>query len=198
MKAKVEKKTGGDRAGVRFGTLVVSMCVAMLLVGVAIAGAGFYVSNNFKQSGTRSETLMSSMRTHMTAEVLLDSMRGVVLRSLYAGSRADFATVKATATQVQEYAGEFRAAIDKQATLDVPASVRDALDGVKEPLEAYIASAVALVDQVNKLKMIGAQKALPAFDETFEALAADMGAVSDAIEAANVQQLNAAEGDAQL
>jgi methyl-accepting chemotaxis protein len=88
--------------------------------------------------------------------------------------------------------------VDKQATLDVPPAVREALDGVKAPLEAYLAEAVAIVDMVNRLKMIDAQKALPAFDETFATLEDDMAAVSDAIEAANAEQLSGTANDAQL
>ena len=138
------------------------------------------------------------MRAHMTADMLHDSLRGVVLRSLYAGSRADFTTVKATAVQVQEYADAFRATVARQDTLDVPPAVRAALEGVRAPLEAYLAEAIAIVEMVNKLKMIDAQKELPAFDEAFAALEDDMSAVSDAIEGANAAQLSGTAGDAQM
>jgi len=194
---KVEGKAGSKHGlSLRAGMFVLAQCVSLLLVGLLIAGAGFYVSNNFQNSSNRAQTMMSSMRAHMTADMLHDSLRGVVLRALYAGSRADFTTVKATRTQVQEYADAFRAAIDKQATLDVPPAVREALDGVKAPLDAYINEAVAIVEMVGKLKMIDAQKALPEFDKVFAALEIDMSAVSDAIEAANAAQLSGTAGDA--
>jgi methyl-accepting chemotaxis protein len=196
---KVEEKSGGKRVwSLQAGMFVLAQSAALLLVGLLIAGAGFFVSGNFERSSNNAQTMMASMRAHMTADMLHDSLRGVVLRSLYAGSRADFTTVKATAVQVQEYADEFRATIDRQATLDVPVSVREALDGVKAPLEAYLAEAVAIVDMVNRLKMIDAQKALPAFDEAFATLEGDMAAVSDAIEAANAQQLSGTAADAQM
>ncbi|MGN6488979.1 MAG: methyl-accepting chemotaxis protein [Devosia sp.] len=195
---KVEGKASPKRAwSLRAGAFVLIQCVSLVLVGLLIAGAGFYVAGNFERSSHRAETMMASMRAHMNADVMLDGMRGVVLRSLYAGSRADFTTVKATAAKVQEYAEEFRASIDKQATLDVPESVRAALDGVKDPLDAYINSAISLVDMVNRLKMIDAQKALPDFDAAFEVLEADMALVSDAIEAANAAQLGSTATDAQ-
>jgi methyl-accepting chemotaxis protein len=177
------------------GTFVLLQCVALMVTGLLIAGAGFYVSGNFDRSSDRAETMMSSMRAHMTADMLHDTLRGVVLRSLYAGSRADFKTVKATADQIQAYAAEFREAIAKQATLDVPQTVRDALEGVKAPLDAYIDEAISIVDMVNKLKMIDAQKALTEFDQEFEVLEGDMAKVSDAIEAANAEQLTAAASD---
>ena len=196
---KVEGKAASKQGlSLRAGMFVLAQCVSLLLVGLLIAGAGFYVSSNFENSSNRAQTMMSSMRSHMTADMLHDSLRGVVLRALYAGSRADFTTVKLTGTQVQEYADAFRAAIDKQATLDVPPAVREALDGMKAPLDAYINEAVAIVEMVGKLKMIDAQKALPEFDKVFSALETDMSAVSDAIEAANAAQLSGTTGDAQV
>jgi methyl-accepting chemotaxis protein len=196
---KFEGKAGSrPLLSMKAGTFVLLQCASLLLVGLLIAGAGFYVANNFHKSGDRAETMMASMRSHMTADMLHDSLRGVVLRALYAGSRADFKTVKATADQVQEYAASFRAAIDRQATLDVPGEVREALDGVKAPLDAYINEAVAIVEMVNKLKMIDAQKALTEFDAAFVVLEEDMARVSDAIEAANAQQLNSAAADGQI
>jgi len=196
---KAEGKSDGTRSwSLRAGMFVLAQCASLLLVGLLIAGAGFYVSGNFERSSNRAETMMASMRAHMTADMLHDSLRGVVLRALYAGSRADFTTVKATVGQVQEYTTAFREAIDRQATLDVPPTVREALDGVKAPLDAYINEAIAIVEMVGKLKMIDAQKALPEFDAAFKVLESDMAAVSDAIEAANAQQLGSAAGDAQL
>ena len=196
---KVEGKVESNRSfSLRAGMFVLLQCAALVMVGLLIAGAGFYVSSNFERSSSRAETMMASMRAHMTADMLHDSLRGVVLRALYAGARADFTTVKATVGQVDEYAVSFRAAIDKQATLDVPPAVREALDGVKAPLDAYINEAVAIVGMVSKLKMIDAQKALVDFDKAFEVLEGDMSAVSDAIEAANAGQLSATAGDAQM
>ncbi len=196
---KVEDKSGSKRTlSLQAGMFVLAQSAALLLIGLLIAGAGFFVSSNFDRSSTHAQTMMASMRAHMTADMLHDSLRGVVLRSLYAGSRADFTTVKATAVQVQEYADAFRATVEKQDTLDVPPAVRAALEGVRAPLEAYLAEAIAIVEMVNKLKMIDAQKELPAFDEAFAALEDDMSAVSDAIEGANAAQLSGTAGDAQM
>jgi methyl-accepting chemotaxis protein len=196
---KGEGKVNSRRSwSLRAGVFVLVQCVSLLLVGILIAGAGFYVSSNFERSSARAETLMASMRAHMTADMLHDSLRGVVLRALYSGQRADFKTVKVTVDQVQEYAADFRAAIDKQAELDVPQAVRDALDSVKAPLNAYLTEAIAIVEMVSKFKMIDAQTALTEFDVAFTTLETDMAAVSDAIEAANAAQLASTSGDAQM
>jgi methyl-accepting chemotaxis protein len=198
LKMKAEGNATGFKWSLGAGMFVLAQCAALVVVGLLIAGAGFFVAGNFERSGARSETMLSSMRAHMTADMLHDSLRGVVFRSLYFGARANFASVKETATEVQEYADAFRAAVAEQDSLDVPPSVRTALDGVKTPLEAYLAKAEAIVDMVNKLKMIDAQNALGEFDEAFSALEGQMSAVSDAIEAANADQLSEASFDAQI
>ena len=77
--------------GVRLRTLVFGLSATLMLIGVVVAGASFYVSSEFKQSGKTSETMMTSMRAHMTADMLHDSMRGIVFRGLYAGVSGDVA-----------------------------------------------------------------------------------------------------------
>ncbi len=194
---KVEGKAEGRRPwSLRAGTFVLVQCASLVLVGLLIAGAGFYVSGNFERSSDRAELMMASMRAHMSADAELDGLRGIALRSLYAGSRGDFTTVKTAAAKAEEAAAGLLATVERQATLDVPPAVREALDSVKGPIEAYVTSAVGLVDMVSRLKMIDAQKALPEFDAQFEALEAEMARVSDIIEAANGEQLGSTAADA--
>ena len=68
--------------GIRLRTLVFGLSATLMLIGLVVAGASFYVSTEFKQSGKTSETMMSAMRAHMTADMLHDSMRGIVFRGL--------------------------------------------------------------------------------------------------------------------
>ena len=85
MKVMSEGPAISGMGGIRFRSLVMALCAALLAIGVIVSGASFYVSAAFKDSGARSETLMSSMRDHMTADMLHDSMRGIVFRAMYAG-----------------------------------------------------------------------------------------------------------------
>ncbi len=178
--------------GVRLRTLVFGLSATLMLIGVVVAGASLYVSTEFKQSGKTSETMMSAMRAHMTADMLHDSMRGIVFRGLYAGVAGDVDMVKDAYAEVMQYGASFRAAIAAEDALTLPETVRTALGGVKAPLDAYINAATALVGKVNKFDIAGATADLAAFDESFETLEGEMSAISDAIEAANVAQLRAA------
>jgi methyl-accepting chemotaxis protein len=184
--------------GVRLSTLVLGLVAVLVAIGVAVAGASAYVSSGFKASGRTSETLMMSMRAHMTADMLHDSMRGLVFRGLYAGVVGDALMVKDTYADLTTYGAAFREAIALQETLDVPPEVRAALEGVKAPLDAYIQSATTIGDKLVMFSIAGATEDLAAFDASFETLEGQMSAVSDAIEAANVAQLRAAARNAQL
>ncbi|MDB5541041.1 MAG: hypothetical protein JWQ89_2768, partial [Devosia sp.] len=196
------KGTAGSEAkpanGVRLRTLVSGLSAALVLGAVMVAAASFYISTEFKVSGRKSEAMMASMRAHMTADMLHDTLRGTVFRGLYAGISGDFDMVKDSYADVMNYGASFRQAIDSQKNLDLPESIRGALDAVKAPLDAYVKSATALVGKINKLDIAGASADLPAFDESFAALEGQMSAISDAIEAANLAQLRAAERNALL
>ena len=45
--------------GIRLRTLVFGLSATLTLIGVVVAGASYYVSTEFKQSGQISETMMS-------------------------------------------------------------------------------------------------------------------------------------------
>ena len=119
---------GGAKSGprkiegftIRFGTIAVGLSVVVLAVGLAIAGSSLWVSNGFKRSGAESATLMSSMRDHMTADMMHDSMRGVVFRAMYAALNNDPAMLADARAEVDEYGGIFR---DSIAALSLPSLV---------------------------------------------------------------------------
>ncbi|HEV2518868.1 MAG TPA: methyl-accepting chemotaxis protein [Devosia sp.] len=198
MKLRSGESAATAAKGIRLGTLVSGLSMLLVATGIVVAGASLYVSTGFKASGHSSETLMSSMRAHMTADMLHDSMRGLVYRSLYAVISGDITMVQDTYVDVKTYGDTFRQTIASQADLDVPADVRQALDGLSGPLDAYINAALALVEKATEFDVAGATADLVAFDQSFEVLEGEMSAVSDAIEAANVAQLRAAEDNAHL
>src|SRR5690349_5521650 len=131
----------------RFATVAMILSVVVFAVGAIIAGASFFVSGSFKYGIAQSGTLMSSMRYHMTADMMHDSMRGIVFRAMYAASNSDAEMLRAAKGEIEDYGGNFLAQIKAQDGLDLPASVRSALDGVAEPLEAYLAAAAAIVEK---------------------------------------------------
>src|SRR5882757_2647076 len=112
----------------RFGTIAMVLSGVVLVVGLGVAGSSLWVSNDFKSSSADSATLMSSMRNQVTADMYHDTLRGVVFRAMYAALNNDGAMVKDARTELDEYSADFRAAIDAQKPLDLPAEVRSAID----------------------------------------------------------------------
>jgi methyl-accepting chemotaxis protein len=158
----------------------------------------YVVSGSFKEAAGRSESLMDSMRAHMTADMLHDGLRGVVFRAMYAGAIADAAMAEEAKAEVAEYGGEFRAQIAAQDTLELPTSVRDAVGAVKAPLESYIAAAESIVGKIGAGDVPGATAELAAFDAAFSVLEGNMAQVSDAIEAAHHELLAASAATSRL
>ena len=181
-----------------FGTIAIGLSVVVMVVGLIIAGSSLWVSNGFKRSSAESATLLSSMRDHMTADMMHDSMRGVVFRGLYAALNNDAAMLADARAEVDEYGGIFRDSIAAQDTLDLPADVRIAVSALAGPLNDYIAGAEHIVDRAKSGDVAGAQGDLAAFDATFKALEGKMSDVSDAIEAANARAGTMAAANATL
>ena len=132
------KPTGTILRSVPTRWVVMALGALIVGIGVLFSGLNYIVSSSFKQSTTQSEILMSSMRSHMTADMMHDSLRGVVFHAMYAGATADAAMIAASQAELAEYSAEFRASIAAQDQLDVPASVKAAATAVKEPLDGYL------------------------------------------------------------
>jgi len=182
----------------RFGAIAAGLSIVVLTVGLAIAGSSLWVSQSFERSGAELATLMSSMRDHMTADMMHDSMRGVVFRAMYAAAIADSAMLADARVEVDEYGGTFRAAIAAQEELSLPADIRSAVTALGEPLDAYITAAAHIVDRAIGGDVLGAREELSAFDASFKALEGKMSDVSDAIEAANAREAATAATNATM
>jgi methyl-accepting chemotaxis protein len=166
--------------------LVIFLCAIIVGTGVLFAGMSMLVSGTYKDLSKRSGDLMSSMRSHMTADMLHDGLRGVVFRAMYAGQSLDSAMVADAQTELVEYGTAFREAVAAQATFEVAESVKTAVAEVKPALDTYLAGAEAVIGLVAGGDLGGAKNGLIGFDEAFKGLEDRMAAVSDAIEAANV------------
>ncbi|UXN68126.1 methyl-accepting chemotaxis protein (plasmid) [Devosia neptuniae] len=127
------------------------------------------------------------MRQQMFADMMHDTMRGVVYRSLYAANVGDSAMSAAATAEIAEYGASFTDAIAAQDALQLPADIRASLDTVAAPLEAYIGTANAIVAQAASGEADAAKAALPDFEASFSVLEEAMAGVSDTIEAGNVR-----------
>lgn len=171
----------------RFGTIVAAVCATVLLTGSVLIGSSFFVGRAFEAARDESSTLMTSMRQQMFADMMHDTMRGVVYRSLYAANVGDSAMSAAATAEIAEYGASFTDAIAAQDALQLPADIRASLDTVAAPLEAYIGTANAIVAQAASGEADAAKAALPDFEASFSVLEEAMAGVSDTIEAGNVR-----------
>ncbi len=171
----------------RFGTIVAGVCATVLLTGSVLIGSSFFVGRVYEAARDESSTLMTSMRQQMFADMMHDTMRGVVYRSLYAANVGDSAMSAATTAEIAEYGASFTDAIAAQGALQLPADIRASLDSVAAPLEAYVGTANALVAQASSGEADAARAALPDFEASFSVLEKAMAGVSDTIEAGNVR-----------
>ena len=200
MKNDVTTKAAGGKPtrGISLRTLVFGLALVMAATGAVVSAANIYVAGEFERNSRASAELMSSMRAHMTADMLHDSMRGLVYRALYSVVSGDVETAKATYGDVMNYGASFKQALNSQKDFVVPDHIRQALEGVRAPLDAYIGAATALVGKAAKFDIAGAQADMPAFEQSFKTLEGEMSAVSDAIEDANSALTRAAKGNHDL
>ena len=173
------------KTGIPTRMVVIALGVVIVAIGGIYSAMTFMVSQSFQEASRGSAAMMSSLRAHMTADMLHDGLRGVVFRAMYSGITYDANGVAEAGTEIAEYGGAMREAVAAQASLDVPQSVKEAAASVSGPLNAYLESAEHVVSSVASGNLGGAKAALPGFNEAFKALEGQLSGVSDAIEAAN-------------
>ncbi len=184
-KIRTEDRRRAPRpAALRFHTVVLLVAGAIVAYGLLLTTMSAWTSAKFTDAGERSLTMLTSMREHMTADMMHDGLRGVVFRAMYAAEKNDATMLAQAKNEIGEYGGIFRNALSAQDALDLPQTVRTSLAAVKAPLDAYIAKAEELIDTAIKGDRVTAEAGLADFDATFKGLENVMSSVSDAIEAA--------------
>ena len=168
----------------RLQAVVGIACGLALACGLVSAGGSYQMTQSYRASSERSETLASSLRQHMQADMMHDNLRGQVFRALFAVATGQKDAVIETQSDMREAAKNFREAIEAQKKFSLPDSVRAALNQVEAPLAAYIAAAENVIALGVAGKADAANEALPAFLASFKALEKDMATTADAIEAA--------------
>jgi len=171
---------------------------AIFLFGASITAISAWTTYKFTNAGEHSVTMLTSMREHMTADMMHDGLRGVVFRAMYAAEKGNAAMLAEAKDEIGEYGGVFRDALTAQASLDLPPTVRAALDTVQAPLDAYISKAEELVGTATLGDLGRAEAGLADFDATFKGLEDVMSSVSDAIETATQEVTADASGSSQV
>ncbi len=185
--------TVSQRISLPTRVVVTALGVAIVALGLMYTAMNLVVTGSFKDASSESESLMSSMRAQMTADMVHDGIRGVVFHAMYAGAINDLAMANEASEELTEYSATFNEMLGIQDGLVLPTSVRAAVDGVKPALVEYERAAGEIVELVKAGNLAGAQAALPEFDAAFEQLEGAMSSVSDAIESANSDLLHSTD-----
>jgi methyl-accepting chemotaxis protein len=169
----------------RLQTFVGAACAVALAAGIGGAVTSFSISSSYQDSAAKTATLMTSMRQHMTADMMHDNLRGIVFRALYAVNVKDTDMAREALEDLKKSSETFREAIGAQEKLDLPKGVHEALVSLRAPLGAYVAQAEKLVKLAGGGKINESRAELPGFMQTFSVLEKDMGEASGRIEKAN-------------
>src|SRR3569623_2138461 len=98
-----EQGAAKQKASLRFSTIAALLSLAVLVVGLGVAGACLWVSSDFKRSSQDAATLMSAMRNQVTADMYHDSLRAVVFRGMFAAINYDTAMFKSARAELDDY-----------------------------------------------------------------------------------------------
>ena len=117
--------------------------VALVLVlVVSCAGAGVWASQSLSAALTDNARGATLIRTHLTADMMHDALRSDVLAAITATNHPEAGIAIADIqADLAEHAKNFREQIAAEDGLAETADERDAINGVKEPLETYIVAA---------------------------------------------------------
>ncbi|TAK87570.1 MAG: HAMP domain-containing protein [Aquabacterium sp.] len=151
--------------------------VFVVVVGVA----GFVAVNRLTFATGHITNIGSALKEQMYADMMHDALRGDVLRALLAASKNDKADEKAIKEDLVEHSKGFRESMRKLDTLVIDASTTAAVAKVRPALDAYLASAEAVIG-LAFTDTAAADARLPAFQAAFDKLEKEMGDLDDLLE----------------
>ncbi len=186
----VERRKKKRPFAISIEQLLIGIASLLMALGLGLTAVSMWASSEFSKASEHSVTMMSSMRSHMTADMLHDGLRGVVFRQMYAAMTFDSTMLAEGLSEVKEYGDAFRDAVAAQSDLPIPESVRAAVSEVADPLQRYLDTATHLVTIAAAGNLPEARAGLADFDSSFKALEGVMSAISDAIESANKEVID--------
>lgn len=150
--------------------------------GLVIACVGLWAVTSLTGALETNAVATMALRNHMMSDMMHDALRGDVLAAMQAGSTNDTAAYKTVKEDLNEHVETFKEMFAANNALDLSADVRRALNDVQGPLDAYIASALPIVDLAGR-NLAAARNDFPTFVVKFGELEDVMEAVGGVIEA---------------
>jgi methyl-accepting chemotaxis protein len=162
---------------------------------VAVSGAaGLWSQYQLSDALDDSERASHLLRSHLTADMMHDAMRSDVLAAIISQDPDAGIDIDEVRADVTDHLQEFRAMIAEEEQLALTDAEKAAVEGVKAPLDAYIASAENMVALADR-DPVAALAALPNFFEQFRALEDSMEAVTGVISASAAATKTEAQQD---
>ncbi|WP_295555694.1 HAMP domain-containing methyl-accepting chemotaxis protein [uncultured Hyphomicrobium sp.] len=161
------------------------------LVATLFLGAStLVIKNGLKQSLDDTVVVSTALRNQMTADMLHDGLRAVVLSAV---SAHELNTPQdEVVAELKRMTADMNQVVAENAGLPLPPHILKELSGVQGPLDDYVTSANRVVDLVWKDRA-QALAEIPAFSEKFSQLETALERVGDSIEA-TAQQTNTDAG----
>ncbi|MDP1618097.1 methyl-accepting chemotaxis protein [Phenylobacterium sp.] len=176
---------------------VVVAGLAVLVLSGANSGLGLWTTTDLTDALGGSSRSAEILRNHMQADMMHDALRADVLSAILAGDPSAGVDLDSVSAETAEHVGSFKQAMAANRSLASDGRIRESLDAVEQPLEAYILSAqqiVALAAQDPE----AARAALGSFKQSFTDLEGRMEAVSDDIETSAAEEKARADQGARL
>ncbi len=171
---------------------------ASLLAVVGICGGvGLWSTATLSGALKDSERTSELLRSHLSADMMHDAMRGDVLAALSARDPATGMSVREASADLQTHLEEFNAKIARELELAETPEEREVLESLREPLNAYAASASGIMELAGR-DPAAAVGALGGFLEQFGVLEESMGAATDTVSASATEAADHAHGAARL
>ncbi|VXD00549.1 Methyl-accepting chemotaxis protein [Pseudomonas sp. 8Z] len=155
--------------------------VVSILTAALLGGVGFWGVTRLAAAMADNELSVSALRNHLEGDMMHDALRADVLAA-FTTDPNDSAAVQQVRDDLAEHSAWFQRAMDANAKLPLPTTIRQAIDASQPALTAYIDQARSIVDKALREPRT-AQADMPAFRSSFTALEDKNEALSSLIEA---------------
>jgi methyl-accepting chemotaxis protein len=170
---------------------------SLLAIVAACGGIGLWATTTLSAALSDSERTAELLRSHLSADMMHDAIRGDVLSALLSTNPNAGLSLQDARTELAAHLEDFNAHIARELELAATAEERSALEALQTPLGAYAKAAgdiMALASEDGAT----ATAALPDFFAQFSALEASMEAATEAISASATSTAQRAHAAASL
>jgi methyl-accepting chemotaxis protein len=120
-----------------------------ILMVLGNAALTYWVTNHEQESLLQINEIAQVTQRHMDADMMHDAIHSDALGALLGGARGDFAAISAAERELAEHAAGFRQDFAENLKKELPAHIATTYRETQDELEAYIASAEALIAAVK-------------------------------------------------